>query len=238
MNPKVKIAGLSVAGVSLFTLAFVAFTALAGVPMHEAALIKHFVDPPEVVEEEELAEGELPKDPVDKMTQQEVIEASSSVVSSFVLPSPFSTDELEMLQSDLKMKKLDYENRLRKLRERESALGERELLVEERYSELADLRESLQKFELELSLRAAEVKRDTEAQNAREKKSWDTIAKLFEEGDAEDLVKKLVTYSPEDAAKILSALTVDRMRELTGALPVEQYQEYMQAYRKTQTQGE
>lgn len=238
MNPKLKLAALSAGGVTLFALSFVTFSAFSGTPLHENALLGKFIEAPEEQEPAKLTEGQSAPDPVEKQNREELIEGSLAVSASFVLPSPFTSTELESLTSELKAKKLDYETRLTKLRDRERALEEREALVEERYSELATLRNALQEFELELQLRSAEVDRDERAQEMREKQSWRTVARTFEEGDVEEQIKKLMTYSPDDAAKILSALNIERMRELTGALPVDRYQEYMDAYRRKATESD
>lgn len=240
MNSLPKLAGIAAGGMSLFFFAFVTFTALSGTPMHEVALIGGMFEapaPPEDVDKEEDLSGVLPPpDPVDDKTQGEVLEASTNVLGTFVLPAPFSARELEQLQEDLKSKIIDYENRMRKLRQAEKTLEEREMLVEERYSELETLRTALQEFESELSLRSEEVARDEKARMAREKASWTTVARLFEKGDPEDLIAKLLTYSPEEAAKIFAGLSVDRVRLLTEALPVDRYQEYVNAYRTMQSE--
>ena len=236
MNPKLKFAALSAGGVTLFALSFVTFSAFSGTPLHENALLGMFIEAPE--ETDEVAVVDEKADPVEKQNRDELIEGSLAVSASFVLPSPYTSSELESLTAELKAKKLDYETRLTKLRDREHAIEEREALVEERYSELATLRNALQEFELELQLRSAEVDRDEKAQEMREKQSWRTVARTFEEGDVEEQIKKLMTYSPDDAAKILSALNIERMRELTSALPVDRYQEYMDAYRRKATESD
>ena len=238
MSSLPKAAGLAFGALSLFFLSFVTFTALSGAPMHEVAVIGSLFEPPpdEKSEKAEVADFGPPADPVDNKTQGEILEASANVLGSFVLPSPFSSTELQELSSELKAKKIDYEHRLRKLHERESVLEERETLVEERYAELSTLRSALQEFEAELSLRSEEVSRDEKARIEREKVSWATVARLFEKGDAEDLIAKLLTYSPEEAAKIFSSLSVDRVRALTEALPVDRYQEYVNAFRMMQSE--
>jgi len=205
--------------------------------MHEVSVIGGFFEAPkEPKQVDPLAVLDLHLDPADEAPASEIIQASANVSGTFVLPSPFSTSELQELQSELKLKKLDYENRLRKLRDREQTLTEREVLVEERYSELKVLRTALQEFEAELSLRSEEVSRDEGARKAREKASWNTVAGLFEKGDPEDLIGKLLTYSPEEAAKIFSGLSVNRVRTLMEALPVEKYQDYVTAFRTMQTE--
>ena len=240
MNSIPKLAGLATGGLSLFFFAFVTFTALSGTPMHEVALIGSLFEAPSPIEPEteEVVDVLPPPDPVDEKSQGEILEASTNVLGSFVLPAPFSARELEQLQNDLKSKIIDYENRLRKLRQAEKTLEERELLVEERYAELSTLRTALQEFESELALRSEEVERDEKARVAREKASWTTVARLFEKGDPEELIPKLLTYTPEEAAKIFAGLSVDRVRLLTEALPVDKYQEYVNAYRTMQSEAD
>ncbi len=236
MNSPIKMAGFAVGATALFFFAFVTFSAFSGAPMHKVAMIGRFFEPPADPEENpELAKLKAPVDPADDKTKGELIEASASIAGSFVLPSPFSSNELQALQSELKAKKTDYEQRLQKIRERERTLQERESLVEERYSELEVLRTALQEFESELSLRSEEVTRDESARALREKASWTAVAGLFEKGDAEDLVTKLLTYSPDEAAKIFTSLSVERVRSLTEALPVDRYQDYVRAWRAMQT---
>ncbi len=164
-------------------------------------------------------------------SERRAIEANVGVLGAFMLPSPFSADELSELQQALHDANADAKRRVERISTREKELAEWEHALEVRNNELQEMRALLERKELELSLREDEVKRDEHAKSAREQQSWAELAKFFSEGDPEEMAKKLALFEPKDAVRILRALDDERASLLVNALPPDKYHVYLQAYR-------
>ena len=117
------------------------------------------------------------------------------------------------------------------LDDREERLEERALFLDEQFGSLAELRTSLERWQLELEGRQAEVERDESARAESEAESWTRLAKLFEKGDAPSLARKLEAWSPQEAAQVLRHLKPDRARDLLEGLSGESWKDYWEAYR-------
>lgn len=241
MNTVAKYAALGLGGLALATGSFVVFTALSGAPLHEVALLKNFVPaPPTKPESEPESKGstanqqpESSKAVVvgEQQPSVKAIEASMGALGAFVLPAPYSTQELDELQRELRDGQKSLRERSARLEAREQSLQEWEQSLQARYDELNQIRSMLEKRELELSLREEEAKRDLDSSRSTEEQSWKELAKFFEDGDPADLAKKLASFPPEDAVKILRSLGDERAGELVNALPAEKYHAYLMAYR-------
>lgn len=249
MKPIVTYALFGLGGLTLFGGAFVVSSALSGTPLHEVAFLKNFVHAPPEEEEEHPASSDhesAPEEDAEKHDEPKpshdehsaptkrdlhAVEANVGVLGSFLLPSPMSATELGELQSQLRHMVEEVRGRLARIEERERKLNEWESSLEARFAELSQLRQLLEKHELELSLREEEAKRDEEAKNARETQSWKELAKFFEEGEPGDLAKRLAQFEPKDAVRILLALDDERASALVNALPPEKYHAYLEAYR-------
>lgn len=248
MKPTVKYAVMGGASVVLLFGSFVTFAALSGVPMHKIAILKNFVKAPDTSADDAAKQGEKPatadataknageQPPADAAKtpsgkERQALEASVGVLGAFSLPSPFKVDELTDLQRELKNASKGAKDRLSKIEQRERDLDDRERDLDQRYQELAELRKQLEGKELELKLRSEEVDRDVSARNARESAGWKAIAKFFEEGDPTDLAKKLLSYEPREAVKILRSLDDERASAIVNALPADKYHDYLEAYR-------
>lgn len=248
MKPIVTYALFGLGGLTLFGGAFVVSSALSGTPLYEVAFLKNFVRAPVEPEEtdgppdhestsEELADThDEPKPAHDThapATKRDLlaVEANIGVLGSFLLPSPMSATELGELQSQLRHMVEDVRGRLARIEERERKLTEWESSLEARFAEISQMRQLLERHELELSMREEEAKRDEDAKNARETQSWKELAKFFEEGEPGDLAKRLAQFEPKDAVRILLALDDERASALVNALPPEKYHAYLEAYR-------
>lgn len=258
MTPPVKYAVMGVGALLLLAGSFVTFAALSGKPLHEVAILKNFVKAPEKPADEkhepskEPGEGEKHADepatgehtstahattdekhtpPAPTTSERRAIEANVGVLGTFMLPSPFSADELSDLQKALHDANADAKRRIERIGTREKELAEWEHALEVRNNELQEMRALLEKKELELSLREDEVKRDEHAKSAREQQSWVELAKFFSDGDPEEMAKKLALFEPKDAVRILRALDDERASLLVNALPPDKYHVYLQAYR-------
>jgi len=232
MNKFVKVGIFSTGGLVLFVGSFIVFAALSGVPLHEVAIIGALIDPPA----QEAAAAQQTRKVVEPAperpkTDGEIMEASASVLGAFVLEAPFSTDELRVLQTELKSKLRDLDQRRHAMGEKERRLVEREEVLDLRYAELMTLRSALEEFEAELHARSDELQRDEKASGEREKRGWKVIARTFEDGEPAILVQRLMQYEPRDAARILRALEAEPARDLLNLLPPDSYREYADAFR-------
>lgn len=164
-------------------------------------------------------------------SERRALEANVGVLGTFMLPSPFSAEQLNELQTALHTANADAKRRLERIATREQELAEWEHALELRNDELQKIRALLERKELELSYREDEVKRDESAKSAREQQSWAELARFFSEGDPEEMAKKLVLFEPKEAVRILRALDDERASLLVNALPPDKYHTYLQAYR-------
>jgi len=232
MKPLVKKILLGVGGVGIFTVAFIGFAALSGAPAHELPLIGSMFDPPPP--EEGVVEDGLETDEVEApppRSNMELVEANASALGAFVLPSPYSANELSKLEAELETALRQAGARLAKIAERERELDEEERRLSEHRAQLEDFRNQLESYQLELRGREEEVDRDEQVALEREAQSWSEIANFFESGDPKKLVSKLMQFTPEEAAKVLRALDAEQASGLINALPTESYRDYLDAYR-------
>lgn len=247
MNGILKISLLTLGGTALFGGSFVGVALVSGRKPHEIPLLKNFAHAPEKAHDEHPTEEHpetthepetAPHDPehapaVPHRPQDEEKPSTASVLGAFVMPAPFTSDELAQMQSKLALRLEQSEVTLAAAREKERALDERERALNGREKELVALKNELDTRTKELAMREQELARDADANAAREEKSWGELARFFEEGKVDDLVKKLVTFSPVDAAKILHQMDAERAIALVNALPQDQYKTFLDAYRKS-----
>lgn len=249
MKPVVQYALLAAGGVLLLGGSFVTFAALSGTPLHEVAILKSFVHAPETPSSGESAAHAPVSEPKGERASAtsaeskvesaashadaKALQANVGVLGAFMLPAPFSANELADLQKALRTSSEDARRRLERVAARERELDEWEHALEQRNDELQELRRLLERKELDLSLREDEVTRDEKAKAARDAQSWAELAKFFSEGDPSELAKKLALFEPDEAVRILRALDDERASELVNALPADKYHAYLQAYRAT-----
>ncbi len=232
---------MGVGGLGLFGGAFVGFAAMSGTPLHKIAFVKSFVRAPETphkkpdstasIEDPHVPEPDPTPDEAREPADPKTLNASIGVLGSFLLPSPMSATELSRLQQELHSLVSDAKVRLERIREREAKLDEWEKTLDARFASLKELQSSLDKQELEVTMREEELKRDESAKSERDAQSWKELAKFFEEGDAQKLVAKLVQFEPKEAVQILLALDDERASQLMNALPPDKYRTYLDAYR-------
>jgi len=233
MNNILKYIAFASGGVVLFFSSFLAFAALSGTPPHMLAVIGGLFPEPEVAIRTENEPVNLMEEvALDTRPVVEVIESAASPLKAFLLESPFSTDELEQLQSRMKSGVEANNQRAIDFGRREAELEVRERQLDERWEELVKIRTALIEHDLELELREDELIRNENAQMERERGSWSSMAKIFETGDTATLVENLVMFPPDQAAQILRGLKETRASELINGLPRDRYLEYADAYRK------
>ena len=247
MNPIVKTALLVFGGGTLFVGSFVGVALVSGRPAHEIPLLKNFAHKPEAPHEEhkEPAHVETPttepetaahEDPHAAMPAPHAVEqapTSASVLGAFVMPAPFNGDELARMQSKLAVRLEEAEVAMAAAKEKQRSVDERERALVGREKELQALKMELDTRSKELKMREQEIDRDVDAGAAREEKSWSELARFFTEGEPEDLAKKLMTFEPANAAKILHQMDDERAIALVNSLPQDQYKLFLDAYRKS-----
>jgi flagellar motility protein MotE (MotC chaperone) len=248
MKPAVKYAVMGGGALVLLFGSFATFAALSGQPLHKVAILKYFVSAPldpkaggdapdehtaagetHAPEGEHPATAEAPK--TDGAEEQKAVEKTISVLGAFTLPSGFSTDELVDMQGELRKSAQETKALLTRLKQRERDLVDRENDIDQRVKDLAAFQKRLTAWNLELEMQKAENDRDASARAELDNASWKQLAKFFEEGDPADMVKKLLSFPPREAAKILRALDDERSGSILNALPADKYADYIQEYR-------
>jgi len=230
MTKGIELLVMGLGGLSLFVCAFLGFAAMSGTPLSELAVIG-----PVFNEESGAADGlqELSEEDGSKQlisTTKQVVEANMGLLKVFALEPPFTPEELQTLAVNLKSAKMGYDERMRKLDDRESGIVEREELLSEQFSALEEIRNELERYEEDLNLRAAEVSRDEAVEEKTTSARWAEVADLFVAGDAEDQAKRLMRYDPAEAAQILTQLDKERASSLLNALPDDKWKMYVDAY--------
>lgn len=231
MNPVLKMTLVAVGSAAGFAGAFTGFSFALGAKGHEIAIVGGlFPQPPdgEVAEDDPAPE---PPPEIPASMRRPARKAGIGVLDIFSIDSPYSSSELDELAEKLQRKLREVEQRLVAVAERESHADDREQFQGEQYAQLQKLRTGLEEWERELRQRADEIDRDEAARADRETQSWARLSKLFEKGDAEDQGARLLSYAPEEAARILLQLKPSRAQELLDNVPGESWKDYAEAYR-------
>jgi len=230
MNKILQAILFSAGGLALFGGAFVVFSALSGEPLHEIAVLRHFVGEPAASGAPAPERATTKEDAIGARTGSELLGEHAGLLGAFVLPSPFTSTQLHGVQSELKGKLREVQAELGRLRERELELDELEQAARDRYDELKAIRSGLEDWERDLELREQELERSVGARSDQERESWRTLSKLFAEDDAEEAAERLVLYTPAEAANILRALDPERVGQIINSIQGEQWKAYSDAY--------
>ena len=230
MNRIFEIAAIALGGVSLFTVCFLGFAAMAGVPLNEVAVLgKIFPEAPDPGEPKPVSSQDQGEG-IEFDSPDEVYAHTQGVLSAFRLDPPFTGSELKSLGDELKLKNIQLEQRLREVSGREEALDQREEALADQFEALDEMRAKLEAFEQELSLRAEEIGRDEAAAEEAAQQRWTALAAVFAEQRAEDAVTRLKAYSPEDATKILLNLDKSQAIEILDEFKGEDFKRYSEAF--------
>jgi len=233
MNSIAKYLAYGIVAFSLCLGSFLTFAIFSGTPLHEMALVGSMLPQPrELVGSDEGAVNPLDELASDTRPANTVLDHASTPLQAFVLQSPFSTENLESLQGELKSAILSNQLLSKELGTSKAELDLQRQHIEDRWNELDLFRDKLVERDIELAALSEELNRDMEAQTEKEKTQWVKASKLFEQGKVKDLAKNLVLYKPEDAANILNALEGERAAEILAAVPTDKYLQYAEAFRK------
>ena len=247
MKKPVELALLAGAGVGLFSLCFVGFAAMSGVPMHTLPMVGAFFEAPEPVEDPlaELADepARAPESELlypDKPTpdeEREILGANLGVIGSFAVQAPFDREELSDLVGELEERREELEKRFEDLRKREGEVESQVLWLQERKNELNQLQDgidegfaelAIQRDELELERAALQNDRASARESTEERLARKAL--LFAEGEPEIAAQRLLPYGANEAGQLLRKLDPERALAILDALPEESWAEFADAY--------
>ncbi len=237
MNRIIEIAALLLGGVSFFAVCFVGFAAISGTPLNEVALIGELVDAPEEGGEPLAHEGEPGEPQAHKVAEPpkepehaRVVQSSLGMLSTWSLPSPFASEELQELVDEIKAERLELDQREAQLALRESEIQEHEGLLAEKTATLGHLRKELETYEVSLTTREFEVRRLEGEADERAELRWTEVGGVFAALDPEQAGQRLAQYSPAEASRILRAMDEEKAVEILNQLQGDRWKEYLDAY--------
>lgn len=227
MTKLIETAAMVLGGLSLFAVSFVAFTVVSGVPLDDVAILGKLLPEPE---EHAPAPEEPTKTPERQRSNTAVVEASIGSIGAWSLPSPFTQSELRELAEELKAKLREIDLREAELDQRQKDVDAQLEVVAERFRALEEMRSDLEAFKAELLLREQEVLRDEAAAHERESARWGDVALVVAGLEDDEAGKRLTSFPPEDAARILLAMQPERAAELLNQLEGDDWKAYVEAY--------
>ncbi|MEZ5977605.1 MAG: hypothetical protein R3F34_05235 [Planctomycetota bacterium] len=248
MVKPIELALLGVGGTSLFTVCFLGFASITGVPMHSVPVIGSVFPAPPEPEEDPVVVVHDPTNPESVMPQRELtqedrkaLESSIASLNSWSLPPPYEIEEVARLIDELTAAKTEVERREAELDTKEADFAEDLLRLQQRGTQMEELRHSLEqreaavdRKEAELQQLATELDRPDLVRSENAEKELLRKSLFFQTGDVESLAKRLVTFQPAEAAAILHKLEDEsRAVDILNALPADSWQEYMEAFSKT-----
>ena len=228
MNRILEITAIALGGFSLFAMCFFGFATMAGVPLHEVAVLGKLFPEPE--SSDPVDPEEVPTVAMEDTTDTDVLASSLGVLATWSLSPPYTGTELKSLADELKLKSLQLDQRLLGADERDRELAEREEQLADHYETIEELRAKLERFEQDLLLRAEEIERDEGAAETRSANQWKKLASLFAELDPEEAKNRLSAYEPAEATKILLHLDNSEAIEILNGFEGDQYIKYAEAW--------
>lgn len=245
MLKPLEIALIGVGGLSLFSVCFVGFASVAGVPMHtlpvvgslyEEPLADH--DEPAAVIPDPTAGGVRASSSTMGQAERRVVQDAVASLASWTLPPPFEIEELGRLVEDLREGRDELGRRKDLLDSREVQIADEYDRLQKRSLELDQMRRDLEQREGDLARDRAEIEqlaqdldrsdlvRDEQVDNELLRKSL-----LFKSGDIDEAAERLTAFPANEAALILHKLgDEDRAIDILNALPREQWKEYVDAF--------
>lgn len=223
MNKIILILSGIAAAILLLVGTFVTAAGMLGAELHELPAIGGlFPEPPVASIDPSLNElNSSVEEQVDgdMRSPEQVMDHSSSPLHAFLLPSPFSTDRLEELESQLK-------TRLNAIAEREKELDARQLNLEESQRHLAELQKELESVRSgliderdETVALQEEVKIEEAATAEKRVESYKQMSSLFANGDPELLSQMLLDmYPPNEIGLVLAGLPPERVTVLLAGI--------------------
>jgi len=229
MSKLIEIAAMVLGGLSLFAVSFVAFTTFSGTELGDVAVIGRFFEHDDDADDASEAPSETPPEAPER-TNAQVVEASLGVLGTWHLPAPYSSNELQALADELKMRRSRLELRRNDLDVREEALEAEKELIAERHRTLEAMQEELESFQSELVLREQEVRREERAVEETRTQRWKGIARVIAGLETPVASERLKTFEPVEAARILGQMDEERATTLLNELDGAIWKDYVDAY--------
>ncbi|MCP5022259.1 MAG: hypothetical protein GY930_10835 [bacterium] len=223
MNKIILILSGIAAAILLLVGTFVTAAGMLGAELHELPAIGGlFPEPPVAAIDPSLNELNTSVEEqvdADIRSPEQVMDHSSSPLHAFLLPNPFSTDQLEELESQLK-------TRLNAIAEREKELDARQLDLEESQRHLAALQRELESVrsglieERDETVALQEENKIKDAASAEERvESFKLMSSLFAEGDVDVKSQMLLDmYPPKEIGLVLAGLPPERVAVLMAGI--------------------
>ena len=223
MNKIILIFAAVAAGTLLLVGTFVTAAGMLGADLHALPVVGGlFPEPVEQSLNPELNELNTSVEEqvrADQRSPDQVVDNSASPLHAFLLPSPWSSDQLEDLEQQLKM-------RLNAITEREKDLDKRQTDLEESQRHLAELQAELESVRNgmieerdETVALQEEVKQDEAAAAEKLKASFKQMSSLYADGDATETAEMMLDmHTPSEVGQILANLPADRVREILSGI--------------------
>lgn len=230
MTRILEIGALTVGAMSLFSVSFLGFAASSGKDLSEVAVIGPLFESREDDPEADPAVLPVPATVESPRSELDIYRSQFGLLEAYRFEPGFDSAELDMLVDELKARSIALDLRERALDDREQTLDTEHDALDEKMRVLEEMKRRLEDFEQELDLREQEVSADESVARAVDAASVERMATILAEGRAADSAKRLVTYSPEEAARFLHAMDPKKATELLNTLRGEEFRTYADAY--------
>ena len=159
-----------------------------------------------------------------------VIKSQVGVLATYNFPPPLSDAELQLWADEIKAMLITLKERAAALDEREADINDQRETLITQVKVLAKMRQDLDQRKREILLLEQEQRSDEQAESELEEATLQATSQQFVSGDPEDLVGRLLQFTPREAGVVLRFLKKSRAAELLNALPDTSWKEYSQAY--------
>ncbi|MCA9001880.1 MAG: hypothetical protein KDB61_08150 [Planctomycetes bacterium] len=223
MNRIILIFAAVTAATLLLVGTFVTAAGMLGADLHELPLVGGlFPAPVEASLDPELNELNTSVEEQvesDLRSPGQVIDNSASPLHAFLLPSPWNSDQLEDLETQLR-------NRLNALTEAEKDLERRKADLEESQRHLNELQVELESIRSgliaerdETTALEDEVRLKAEAEADKRVSSLKQMATIFADGDPDETATMMMgIYTPADIGVILSGMSPEKVQPLMQSI--------------------
>ncbi|MBL4769602.1 MAG: hypothetical protein JKY61_00265 [Planctomycetes bacterium] len=159
----------------------------------------------------------------DTRSPEQVMDNSASPLHAFLLPSPWSTDQLEDLERQLKTRLSAITEREKDLEKNKADLQESQRHLSELQKELEQVRSGLIEERDETVALQEEVERGESAAAGKRVEGLKAMSSLYLNGDSQEMADMLLkVYPPDDIGIVLSGLTPERVTVLLQGISASQ----------------
>jgi hypothetical protein len=232
-NKIIEHIAMGVGGLSLFMVSFLVFALAAGVPANEVAIVGGLFPAPAPSAPATGGPGlEAATPDVVEKDMDDIMISTLDRLPVYTHQSPYSDDELSKVVEELKRVKMNYEDGIVDLEQREEDIAKRSTNLDEKARILDDLMETLDRQKSELLFLQEELDRDIVVKDEIDEARWKVQSEAFADTEKiPELSARLMIYSAEEAAHILSYLEAEQRTSLLNAIEDDNtFKEYNNAY--------